>query len=94
MSVSGYKYVLPYGQLEYICFSLFNRKMKNRINTQKVEDFISLQNDLLSIANKYDINISALCRTVGMSRSTFYKKQKEVTFTALEMKKICDYINR
>lgn len=68
--------------------------MGNRINMQKVDDFITLQEELLKIVETYDLNVSALCRSAEISRSTFYRKQKETSFTASEMKKICQYINK
>ena len=68
--------------------------MGSRINIQIVDDFIALQEELLKTIEDYDLNVSAICRFAEISRSTFYRKQKEASFTAAEMKKICQYINR
>lgn len=65
-----------------------------RINTNIVDDYGRLQKQLPQVVDAYNINVSALCRAVGISRPTYYRKLETKTFTFDEMYKICEFINR
>lgn len=72
--------------------------MANRINTQIAKDFENLQSKILSICEAYNINVSGIILELSeakiMSRKTFYKKIKQKSFTASEIIKISQIINR
>ena len=65
-----------------------------RINTKIVTQFIDLQKSLPQIVEAYAINIKHMCETTQINRITYYRKLKDQSFTASELKKICDYINK
>lgn len=65
-----------------------------RINKELAIGFGKLIEGLPAVVRVYDINISAMCREIGMARKTYYLKLKNKTFTLEEMIKICNYINR
>jgi len=68
--------------------------LANRINSKIVSEYADLIKSLPVIIDAFDISITSLCEAVGISRQTFYNKMKARTFTAEEMGKICNYINR
>ena len=65
-----------------------------RINSQIVKDCKRLQKQLPDVVENYAVNISHMCKAIGMARSSYYSKIEKLTFTVDELERICNYINR
>lgn len=63
------------------------------ISTGPVDAFKDLQLNLLGIIKKNKINVYKMSKTLSISRHTFYRRLKNISFTAPEFEQICNYIN-
>jgi predicted transcriptional regulator len=64
-----------------------------KINIRVAEDFEKFQSDLPDLLKSYGIEKTYICKKAGISYSTFYRKVKNRSFTAGEIKKIIEAIN-
>ncbi|MGK7397131.1 MAG: helix-turn-helix domain-containing protein [Candidatus Cyclobacteriaceae bacterium M3_2C_046] len=64
-----------------------------KINPKIAEDFEKFQIDLPNILKSYGIEKTYICKKTGISYTTFYRKIKQRSFTAGEIKKIIEAIN-
>ncbi|MBT30652.1 hypothetical protein [Chondrinema litorale] len=68
--------------------------MPHRINTEIAKAFFELQKELPFVIRSYGMTKSYIVRETGIPRTTFDRKIKERKFTADEMIRICEVINR
>ena len=66
----------------------------SKINMKIAEDFERFQSDLPEILKSYGIEKTYICKKAGISYSTFFRKVRNRSFTAGEIKKIIEAINR
>ena len=64
-----------------------------KINTQIIEDYIDLQNNLKNLTSERGITIAHVCRQTGIPRTTFERKLKAQSFYPKELKRIAEIIN-
>jgi predicted transcriptional regulator len=64
-----------------------------KINIRVAEDFERFQCDLPDLLKSYGIEKTYICKKTGISYSTFYRKVRNRSFTAAEIKKIIEAIN-
>jgi len=64
-----------------------------KINIRIAEDFEKFQSDLPDLLRSFGIEKTHICKKAGISYSTFYRKVKNRSFTAGEIKKIIEAIN-
>lgn len=64
-----------------------------KINIRVAEDFEKFQGDLPDLLRSYGIGKTYICKKTGISYSTFYRKVKNRSFTAGEIRKIIEAIN-
>lgn len=72
--------------------------MAKRINTEIIDNFEKLQENLFSILEAYGYTKTYLITKLEvkkvMSRATFYKKEKELSFTVSDMRAIAEILNK
>lgn len=61
---------------------------------QKIVEFEAVIASIPSVCQAFGISVTRLAEAIGVTRTTFYRKQKEKRFTALEVRKIVAEINR
>ena len=64
-----------------------------KINIKIAEDFERFQSELPEILKSFGIEKTFICKKAGISYTTFYRKVKNRSFTAGEIKKIIEAIN-
>jgi len=65
----------------------------SKVNTEIIEEFISLQKNLKTIIKGYGISVSHVCRHSDIARATFERKIKKLQFSPNELLRICKVIN-
>lgn len=64
-----------------------------KINIKIAEDFEKFQIDLPDLLKSFGIEKTYICKKAGISYSTFYRKVRNRSFTAGEIRKIIEAIN-
>lgn len=64
-----------------------------KINIKIADDFEKFQSDLPDLLKSFGIEKTYICKKAGISYSTFYRKVKNRSFTAGEIRKIIEAMN-